>query len=425
VVGGEKVMVKDTSSSQWLCTGKSVRGSAHDRSGLPNQDAIAWYPESQTGAPLILAIADGHGSAKSFRSDRGSQFAVKTAIEVIQEFLLAIPREDTHFSIVKNMENMVKRLLPRKLTDRWKDSVRQHFQEYRFTDAEKKTLLDKEGEKGLNSIQDNPFLAYGATLLVVVITESFILYLQLGDGDILSIDEGGKTTRPLVKNPDLIGNETTSLCMDNAWNQFQIKLEPQNTHTQIPALILLSTDGYSNSYASDEEFFKIGQDYLQEIHKNGIEAIDRQLESFLKEISTGGSGDDITLGIISRIERPDRQQGNAERELEQTIEIGDGRVEVNNSRRPKKIQRINKSLDQKVITITSLVLAISSTCLSSYLFFKLLKTEQELTAFEKIHLSSQKTVTTLAEKIDRLEAKQNASTAEQRSTVTKKRRGGT
>jgi serine/threonine protein phosphatase PrpC len=102
------------SPSQWLCTGKSVRGAAHDRSGLPNQDAIAWYPESRTGAPLILAVADGHGSAKSFRSDRGARFAVNTAIEVIHEFLLADVSGNINTSIVKNMEDMVKRLLPTK-----------------------------------------------------------------------------------------------------------------------------------------------------------------------------------------------------------------------------------------------------------------------------------------------------------------------
>jgi Protein phosphatase 2C len=417
-------MVKDISSPQWLCTGKSVRGSAHDRSGLPNQDAIAWHPKAKTGAPLILAVADGHGSAKSFRSDRGSRFAVTTAIEVIQEFLLAIPRKDTHLSIVKNMEDLVKRLLPRKLTDRWKDTVREHFQEYRFTDVEKKTLLDKEGEKGLNSIHDNPFLAYGSTLLVVAITESFILYLQLGDGDILSIDDDGKTTRPLLKNPDLIGNETTSLCMDNAWNQFQIKLEPQNDQTPIPALILLSTDGYSNSYAADEEFFKIGRDYLQEIRANGIESIDRQLENFLKEISTGGSGDDITLGIASRIEQPNRQRSDTDRELEQVIETGDELVEVDNIRQPKKTQKVNKMVQQKLITIAPLFLAIASTCLSSYLFFKLGETEQSIAIVKESYQKHQKTIATLEEKITKIEAKQTVSSTPQQSAVKRKRKGG-
>jgi serine/threonine protein phosphatase PrpC len=279
------------SPSQWLCTGKSVRGAAHDRSGLPNQDAIAWYPESRTGAPLILAVADGHGSAKSFRSDRGARFAVNTAIEVIHEFLLADVSGNINTSIVKNMEDMVKRLLPTKITDRWKDIVRADVEKHQFTNEEKTNLLTKEGEKGLNSIDDNPFLAYGATLLVVAVTDSFILYLQIGDGDILRVDEDGKTTKPLVRSADLIGNETTSLCMHNAWNQFQIVVEKQNVSTPKPALILLSTDGYSNSYASDREFFKIGGDYLQEIREIGIDLVEQQLSELLKGISSGGSGD--------------------------------------------------------------------------------------------------------------------------------------
>jgi serine/threonine protein phosphatase PrpC len=309
-------MVDHPVSPQWLCAGKSVRGSAHERSGLPNQDAIAWYSESKTGTPLILAVSDGHGSAKSFRSEFGSHFAVTTAIEVIREFLLTDSSGDINTSNIKNMEDMVKRLLPIKLTERWKDTVSQHLQECEFNDGEKNTLLGKEGKKGVSSIKANPSLAYGATLLLVVITDSFILYLQLGDGDILCVDEGGEVTKPLAKNPDLIGNETTSLCMPNAWNLFQIELVSQHSPRQVPALILLSTDGYANSYASDEEFFKIGRDYLTEIKRSGIESIEEQLAEFLSKISSGGSGDDITLGIVSRIERDNSDESDRQATIE-------------------------------------------------------------------------------------------------------------
>ena len=34
-----------------------------------------------------VALADGHGSAKSFRSHQGAQFAVETAVSVCREFL--------------------------------------------------------------------------------------------------------------------------------------------------------------------------------------------------------------------------------------------------------------------------------------------------------------------------------------------------
>jgi serine/threonine protein phosphatase PrpC len=392
------------SPPQWLCTGKSVRGASHDRSGLPNQDAISWYPESRMGAPLILAVSDGHGSAKSFRSDRGSQFAVQIAIEVIQEFLLADPIENIHTSIVKNMEDMVKRLLPTKITERWQDIVRSHIQENEFTDEEKTNLSIKEGEKSLNSIQDNPFLVYGATLLVVAVTDSFILYLQIGDGDILRVDEDGKTTKPLVRSADLIGNETTSLCMRKAWNQFQIVVEAQNVSTPKPALILLSTDGYSNSYASDEEFFKIGADYLQEIREIGIDSLEHQLEELLKGISSGGSGDDITIGIIQKIEKTNRDGIDRQ---EQTTANGDDVMEAKDRVLPGKSAMNNRGVNQNLLGIASLLLAIISTCLSGYLFWRLVESETTLAKIATSDRQHQEEINSIKKRINLPEIKQN------------------
>lgn len=79
---------------RWRCIGHSARGSSHVRSDLPNQDAIEFFPESGRGLPLILAIADGHGSAKSFRSDIGSRIAVQTATRVLREFVREYGTED-------------------------------------------------------------------------------------------------------------------------------------------------------------------------------------------------------------------------------------------------------------------------------------------------------------------------------------------
>src|SRR5690242_8472149 len=66
----------------WQVIGCSVRGPSHERSGLPNQDAIGWSEDSTT---TVLAVADGHGSAKCFRSDVGSRLAVDAALTVIPE----------------------------------------------------------------------------------------------------------------------------------------------------------------------------------------------------------------------------------------------------------------------------------------------------------------------------------------------------
>jgi hypothetical protein len=42
-------------------------------------------------------------------------------------------------------------------------------------------------------------VAYGATLLVAAVTERFVLYLQLGDGEILAVSDSGEVVRPLTK----------------------------------------------------------------------------------------------------------------------------------------------------------------------------------------------------------------------------------
>ena len=70
-------------SIAWQVATASIRGTSHIRHGLPNQDAVACVGAGTEDSPLVLAVADGHGSAKSFRSDRGSRFAVETATAVM------------------------------------------------------------------------------------------------------------------------------------------------------------------------------------------------------------------------------------------------------------------------------------------------------------------------------------------------------
>ena len=378
---------------KWRCIGESVKGASHVRSGLPNQDAIRWFPESGIGLPLILAVSDGHGSAKSFRSDRGSRFAVETAIKVIQEFFLSSQSSDINFSALKDA---AQRLLPPRLVNEWRKAVNKDLglsendeekltNKPNFTDEEKQILVDKDGEAAWQAVENNYFLAYGATVLAVLVTEFFIVYIQLGDGDILEVDSKGNTTRPLERDPNLIANETTSLCMNKAWNEFQvhIKLYPQGTPKEIPALILVSTDGYSNSFSTDEGFFKIGQDYRQMFKSNLTEEVRQKLEGFLQETSEKGSGDDITLGMIKRLETDDRDYlTDRVEDLDRKVilvEESNMRQQENISVFESKVKRLDnhqKKIDNKVVLlilglIVTLPLSVISTALSVSLFFRL------------------------------------------------------
>lgn len=93
-------MVGETHKPEWRAIGKSVQGASHVRANRPNQDAIRLVPESGRDLPLILAVSDGHGSAKCFRSDKGSACAVEAVTSVLQDFLAGQP-DPTNLSAVK------------------------------------------------------------------------------------------------------------------------------------------------------------------------------------------------------------------------------------------------------------------------------------------------------------------------------------
>ncbi len=67
-------------SLRWTALSASVRGASHEKSGQGNQDAVRLKNPSGTDDVLLLAVADGHGSTRSFRSDRGSALAAECAL---------------------------------------------------------------------------------------------------------------------------------------------------------------------------------------------------------------------------------------------------------------------------------------------------------------------------------------------------------
>lgn len=287
---------------RWRVVGASVRGASHVRTGLPNQDAIRWLPESGTGRPLILAVSDGHGSAKCFRSDVGARLAVETATGVIQEFLDSLP-DPLNLSAIKRWaaEN-----LPREIARRWRDRVADHVSTSPLTSAELDRLEAQKDIRKRRQVGLEPILAYGATLLAVVVAESFILYLQLGDGDILVVSEAGEVSKaPLPTDERLFANETTSLCLRDAWREFRSHFQVISASS--PALILVSTDGYGNSFRDDVGFLQVGADILAMIRADGLDAVSASLETWLTEASQEGSGDDVTLGILCRVDALEKE----------------------------------------------------------------------------------------------------------------------
>jgi len=279
-------------AAAWQAGGRSVRGSRHSRLGQPAQDAIAWRPTGG-GNGIALAVADGHGSAPSFRSHIGARLAVDTAAELLAEYaashangpsLTSLPPEDATW-------------LARQLTERWRERVLAHAaaesdQRERPSEKWRATPLAPSHDEAA------VLVSYGSTLLAALATPTWLLYCQLGDGDILLVSDTGHVRRPWPRDERLLGVETTSLCMPEAWREVQVGLAPLTPHA--PVLVLLSTDGYSNSFRKDRGFLRVGRDILELVQTQGMAQVDSDLEAWLNEASDLGSGDDITVGLLYR-----------------------------------------------------------------------------------------------------------------------------
>jgi serine/threonine protein phosphatase PrpC len=297
--------------------GKTVRGAAHARAELENQDAMNCLPDDRAGSALIVAVSDGHGSAKCFRSQIGAQLAVKLALAVVEAFL-----ERSAGSELSALHRCARTELPKQLARQWQERVRTHLEQQPITEADAEILRQKAGVTAVQAVHENPLLAYGTTLLAVAITESFILYLQLGDGEILTVSDLGDVGRPLPRDDALIANETTSLCLPDAAQRFRVHLEPLSDRP--PALILLCTDGLPNSFAEEAGFLRVGTDLLKAARAEGLQQVEGQLETWLRQVSEQGSGDDMTVAVICRSDALGATGGKEGPEADESRELQAG-----------------------------------------------------------------------------------------------------
>lgn len=278
----------------WQAAGASVRGESHRASGSPNQDSIQWTIETGPDHPgAVVALADGHGSARSFRSETGARIASEMAIRILPEVVAQIDRFD-HVPGQSVVDTIANRILTS-----WRTAVAEHLETNAFTAAERERLHSlPDGTNAFEDLQRNPLVAYGATLVAAAATPQAIVLVQLGDGDTLAVSNDGIVSRPLPPDDRLIANETRSLSTAAGRADFRISFLPSSVNP--PELILVSSDGYANSFADDEAFEKIGSDLIHMLRERGLGWVQDQLDEWLTTASREGSGDDISLGLLWR-----------------------------------------------------------------------------------------------------------------------------
>lgn len=291
-------LIAARSEAEWRVIGETVPGASHLRAGIPNQDAILHVRQSSVRLPVIVSISDGHGSNKCFRSDRGSRFAVRVGADLLDELIngrhAALPPAE--------IESRIRERLTVEFIKRWRALVEADLKREPFREEEFTRMIEKDGEGARRLVEANPHLAYGATSLSFLLTPTYALYLQLGDGEMITVSEQGEINQPLPEDARLLANETTSLCLEKAADDFLFAVHPHGEE-DLPALILMTTDGYYNSFSTTAGFHQVGTDLIQMLREeDGFDTVSRSVKGWLEEATTAGSGDDCTLAIICRMD---------------------------------------------------------------------------------------------------------------------------
>lgn len=269
--------MQEISNKAYLWSHSQI-GASHIRKEKPNQDSVGTLSLANDTVH-ILAVSDGHGSERYCRSDKGSQLAVEAAQEVCKQFFSSLPT----LSDIKTRLDMV----ARKILHTWREDVKSHADKYPFNALELDLL------KNPNDVK----IAYGATLVIAILTPKYAVYLQLGDGDIVVIDHEQNITAPIEPDQDVVGVETHSLCEKDAERYWRIRTQ---SYEQLPQLVVLSTDGYANSFANHTSFLDMLTQLYQKIRQHGLGAILDILPAWLKDTTEQGSGDDISVALFCR-----------------------------------------------------------------------------------------------------------------------------
>lgn len=268
----------------WEILDATVRGSTHVQRGIPNQDSVATRLLAD-GKVAVVAISDGHGGERYVRSEVGSRFAVEVSCDILGEWWTRTARGNGDAPATALIEQELRDRVVPTITRQWRARVADHVVAHPFT--------EEEFTRAGTAVDVQPEVAYGATLLVAVASDRAVALAQLGDGDIVLV-RGDDVMLPIEPDARLVASQTTSLCLDSADADFRCSVVSDIADID---LVLLSTDGYANSFADDEWERTVGVDLASRIAELGTDAIRLQLPAWLGE-SAAASGDDTSVALL-------------------------------------------------------------------------------------------------------------------------------
>lgn len=217
---------------------------------------------------IICAIADGHSGDFFINSHKGSKFACDSAIEVLKKY----ENED---------KNRMKSLLEDKSLQ---VEICNHW----------RALVEQDMKKSLPMVFKYNHFKYGTTLLIVMIKDDYIIFMKLGDGDIL-IKEDNNMKKAL---PSYKKNIVDSLAEEKAYDKMIFKIIDYEKNM---SNVIIYSDGFENSFVSYKSMVNEIDNTLIKYNKNIFSRmkLEKNYYEYLSSLSKNGSLDDISIIFVN------------------------------------------------------------------------------------------------------------------------------
>ena len=301
-------------------------GYSHIASKKPCQDYSVSFEDDIAS---VIVVSDGHGSNNFTRSDRGSKIACEVTLEAIKEFLQKLSLESLERE--RQRDEAVTQLCKYILL-RWNSLVSEDAAANPFTENEVEKVSDKYKQCYLNGTAVEH--AYGCTLIFVIITHDFCLAVRNGDGQCVAVSPSGEFSTPIPWNDDCEFNVTTSLCDDEAINNFRYFYS-----ADLPVAVFAGSDGVDDSYTSTDELYNLYRSICLIALSQGIKEASDRVEQMLPEITKRGSTDDVSIAGIINLEALE----SARTAMEIALELH--RIQVAKAQREGQLHSLRRKIE--------------------------------------------------------------------------------
>lgn len=272
-------------STDYFAHSATETGYNHIKMGKVCEDSSGYYDDEKMH---ICVVADGHGSDNYPRTDRGSRYAVDVTIECIREFVQLV---DSDEMLIEKYQQSILNQLSKSILNRWYAKVEEDYRVSPFTVEELEKVSNKYKDFYLSGKRVEK--AYGSTLIAFAVTDQFSFGIQIGDGKCVMVDQEGKWLNPIPEDDNCQLNVTTSICDNNAIEEFRYCVLTQN-----PCAVFLGTDGVDDSYVNTDELYAFYRSILEIFSEYGNEVGKNEIKEYLPVLTKKGSGDDVSIAMI-------------------------------------------------------------------------------------------------------------------------------